>query len=638
MTRSNGARAEERTARRWTLARQGLLIVGVAAVFQLLLMLSIFAIERAHDHESEAALRRVRVIASADRLRVLLVDAETAMRGYLVTENSDFLETHERAVQEIPRRIAGLRALAQAGHHSTHLDEIATRTASALAFQTENRDLIRSGQRNRALDRVRNGLGKARMDAFRASMQRFLADEQRAAASDEQRSLRLRRRLNTALVMGTTANIVICIGLILFFSRKFSRRVTMVIENTHRLERRQTLPPPLEGDDEIGGLDRRIHEMATALEEADELWRRAEDNLDRFFTVSLELLCIAGFDGYFKRLNPAWEKTLGYSIRELYSHPWLDFVHPDDRQGTIAEGQRLVEGALTIRFENRYRCADGSYRWLQWNAVPHPESNLIYAAATDITERKRIEQALKDRNAALEAANRDLESFSYSVSHDLRAPLRAVDGYARILEEDYAEAIGGGGHRLVAVIRSEAHRMAALMDDLLAFSRLGRQSLAPTAVDLQELSVAIMCEVQAAHPERIIEFECEGIPPALADRTTISQVLINLLSNAVKYAKPEGKVRVAFGGRRDGDQNVYWIRDEGIGFDRRYNEKIFGVFQRLHDGDQFEGTGVGLAIVERIITRHGGRVWAEGEPGKGATFFFTLPRVEEVSEMTHARS
>jgi two-component system sensor kinase len=173
--------------------------------------------------------------------------------------------------------------------------------------------------------------------------------------------------------------------------------------------------------------------------------------------------------------------------------------------------------------------------------------------------------------------------------------------------------------------------MGSLIDDLLSFSRLGRQSMSAGSIDVRSLAQEVMREIEAAHRDRTIEFVCDDLPPALADRGTLRQVLINLISNAAKYAKPDGVIRIELGGERDERHNIYWVRDNGIGFDMRYAEKIFGVFQRLHTDHEFEGTGVGLAIVERIIVRSGGRVWAESELGKGATFFFSLPAVEGAS-------
>jgi signal transduction histidine kinase len=247
--------------------------------------------------------------------------------------------------------------------------------------------------------------------------------------------------------------------------------------------------------------------------------------------------------------------------------------------------------------------------------------NQMLDALAELNE--KLESRVRERTAQLQRANEELESFSYSVSHDLRAPLRAVDGYARMLEEDYAASLDGDGQRLLSVVRTEARRMGVLIDDLLDFSRLGRQVLRPSPVDLAVMAEGVVSELRRMRPERTIELTCAPLPLALADVGTIRQVLVNLLSNAVKYARSEGVVRIEIGGSRDDGLASYWIRDHGVGFDMRYVDKIFGVFQRLH-GDEFEGTGVGLAIVERIVARHGGSVRAEGAPGEGACFHFTL--------------
>jgi len=373
----------------------------------------------------------------------------------------------------------------------------------------------------------------------------------------------------------------------------------------------------------VRSLLRRAAKAATAV--AGEQRQEAEETLGRFFAISLDMLCVAGFDGYFKLLNPAWEKTLGYRVDELCARPFLDFVHPDDRPTTTAEAQRLAGGSITLQFENRYRHADGSYRWLLWNSAADVEAQTIYAAATDITARKEAEREIEERNRALEASNHDLEAFSYSVSHDLRSPLRAIDGYARILEEDYGQAFDAEGQRLLGVVRSEARRMGLLIDDLLSFSRAGRHALAPAPVDLTRIAGQIVEAKQRKYPDVPIEFVAHEAPMASADHAAIRQVLFNLIANAIKYRKEGQAVSIEFGGSTEGEENVYWLRDRGIGFDMRYAQKIFGVFQRLHSDAEIEGTGVGLAIVQRVVERHGGRVWAESEPGAGASFHFSLP-------------
>jgi signal transduction histidine kinase len=233
-----------------------------------------------------------------------------------------------------------------------------------------------------------------------------------------------------------------------------------------------------------------------------------------------------------------------------------------------------------------------------------------------------LESRVLERTAELEAVNKELASFSYSVSHDLRAPLRAVDGYARMLEEDYAARLDAEGRRLLTVIRDSAGRMGDLIDDLLDFSRLGRQPMTKQQVDVAALAREVVDELRGGHKAAP---EVGDLPPAPGDRALLKQVWLNLIGNAFKYSAKRDAPRIEIGGRVEGEENVYWVHDNGAGFDMRYAAKLFGVFQRLHSQDEFAGTGVGLAIVQRVVTRHGGRVWAEGTPGEGACFFFSLP-------------
>ncbi|HEX6997141.1 MAG TPA: ATP-binding protein [Gammaproteobacteria bacterium] len=238
-----------------------------------------------------------------------------------------------------------------------------------------------------------------------------------------------------------------------------------------------------------------------------------------------------------------------------------------------------------------------------------------------------LEQRVAARTAQLEAANKELESFSYSVSHDLRAPLRAVGGFAELLWEDHAADLNAEAQRKLGVIRSEAARMGALIDDLLAFSRLGRKSLQPVDLDMAALvdNVFARLRTEADGGDRV-ELRVGRLPQAHGDRALLEQVWVNLLSNAIKFSSRKDEPVVEVGAISEELEHVYYVRDNGAGFDPRYKAKLFGVFQRLHDGSEFPGTGVGLALVQRIVLRHGGRVWADGKPGEGATFYFTLPK------------
>ncbi len=235
--------------------------------------------------------------------------------------------------------------------------------------------------------------------------------------------------------------------------------------------------------------------------------------------------------------------------------------------------------------------------------------------------RREIEARVHD----VTAMNRELESFSYSVSHDLRAPLRAIDGFTRALEEDHAAELGGEARRLLGVVRDNARRMGALIEDLLAFSRLGKAPLVRTAVDMDLIVDEVVSALRAEAAGRRIEIRREPLVPAPGDESLLRQVWTNLLSNAFKYTRPREVAEIAISSRRLRGEVEYEVRDNGVGFDPRFAARLFGIFQRLHPEAEFEGTGVGLALVQRIVHRHGGRVWAESAPGRGASFFFALP-------------
>jgi len=259
----------------------------------------------------------------------------------------------------------------------------------------------------------------------------------------------------------------------------------------------------------------------------------------------------------------------------------------------------------------------------------------IYFAARIAVERRRagedrrmnaeLERRVAGRTAQLEATNKELESFSYSVSHDLRSPLRAIDGFSRILGEEYAAKLDDEGRRLLSVIRDNSQNMGRLIDDLLEFSRLGRKPLSIGEIDMKHLVEEVLRELQEAG-ERPPGLVLGALPPAHGDATLLRQTWSNLLDNAIKFSGKRERPVIEVSGHENGVECVYCVKDNGAGFDMRYYDKLFGVFQRLHSKVDFRGTGVGLAIVERVITRHGGRVWAEGKVDEGAAFYFSLPK------------
>jgi light-regulated signal transduction histidine kinase (bacteriophytochrome) len=264
-----------------------------------------------------------------------------------------------------------------------------------------------------------------------------------------------------------------------------------------------------------------------------------------------------------------------------------------------------------------------------------------YEQAIQVNEELKLREAevrvlntdLERRAAELEEANRELESFSYSVSHDLRAPLRAISGFSSILAEDHGQALNDDGRRVLETVRQSALRMGQLIDDLLEFSRLGRKAIAATEIDMAALVQEVLNELQATHAGKPPTWLVGSLPPAWGDRSLIRQVWFNLLSNAMKYSGAQPDPVIDVSGDAGETESVYTVKDNGVGFDMRYADKLFGVFQRLHTTEQFPGTGVGLAIVRRVVVRHGGRVWAEGKISEGASFYFTLPKSRVESEV-----
>jgi light-regulated signal transduction histidine kinase (bacteriophytochrome) len=246
------------------------------------------------------------------------------------------------------------------------------------------------------------------------------------------------------------------------------------------------------------------------------------------------------------------------------------------------------------------------------------------AMATKVEQgRLDLELRVELRTAELRAANKELEAFSYSVSHDLRAPLRAIAGFVQILEDEHSGQFDADARRALERVKVNARRMGQLIDDLLAFSRIGRTTMTRQTVDVTALARAAADDAIAASPHPI-DVVVEPLPPCYGEPALLQQVFANLLSNAVKFTSRASPAAITIGAKSDGE-TVYFVRDNGVGFDDRFAEKLFGVFQRLHRLDDFEGTGVGLAIVHRIVSRHGGRVWAESKVNAGATFYFTLP-------------
>jgi len=381
-----------------------------------------------------------------------------------------------------------------------------------------------------------------------------------------------------------------------------------------------------------------------------------------------EIICDAQgrpVDSRYLEVNPTYERMVGKKAEDLLGKRLFE-LFPDLEPDWIETLGRVALTGQPVHIEKEVAPLG---IWIDLMAFC-PAPNQYACTFTDITERKRtdeqlrlavketrrllalaeqsraallslvedqkraeeeirklnaeLEERVRHRTAQLEATNKELEAFAYSVSHDLRAPLRAIDGYSQILQEDYAPLLGEEGLRVSSVISESARTMGQLIDDLLTFSRTGRVKMRPSVVDMETMARSIFFEL-ATHEDRDrIDFRVGSLPPAVGDPALMRQVWGNLLGNAVKFSSKKDRAVIEVSGERKADEVIYAVRDNGAGFDMQYADKLFGVFQRLHSAREFEGTGVGLAIVQRIVSRHGGRIWGEATVDEGATFYFTL--------------
>jgi PAS domain S-box-containing protein len=340
-------------------------------------------------------------------------------------------------------------------------------------------------------------------------------------------------------------------------------------------------------------------------------------------------------------------KVTGYTPEDYATIPrlWLQMVHPDDRATVEHYADPLCEGKDVPPLEHRIIHKDGTLIWIRNTYVLKKDANGTIIGydglISDVTERKlaeaeirrlnaNLEDRVSRRTAQLEASNKELEAFSYSVSHDLRAPLRHASGFVDLLIRRCKAELSEKGQLYLASIADSVHQMGMLIDDLLQFSRTGRAEMRQSASDLNVILGEVMETLRRDNPDRLIEWVTDRLPRVYCDEAMLRLVWMNLLSNAVKFTRTRETAKIAVGVKDETTEFVFWVRDNGVGFDMRYAQKLFGVFQRLHAVEEFEGTGIGLANVRRIIARHDGRTWAEAEIDKGATMFFTLPKRLEV--------
>jgi len=377
----------------------------------------------------------------------------------------------------------------------------------------------------------------------------------------------------------------------------------------------------------------------TERKRVEETLQETSEALARIVETSPLSIIVSDLQGDVTMWNHAAETTFGWKANEVIGNP-NPIILSDKQDEVRGVRQQIIEGRSLIESETERVRKDGVLIAVSLSATAlrnkEGQPNGILSIIADITKRKQaekevsslntqLEQRVIERTAQLEAANKELEAFAYSVSHDLRAPLRAVDGFSRFIMEDYGDKLDSEGKRMLGLIRSNTQKMDQLITDLLGLSQITRKDLRYSDIDMTQMAISMFNETAQDDIKDNIRFTVDQLPEAFADPTFLKQVWINLLSNAIKFTSKKKIPEIKIGSKIENHTNTYYIKDNGVGFNQEYVHKLFGVFQRLHKSEDFEGTGVGLAIVQRIIHRLGGKVWAESEEGKGATFYFSLP-------------
>lgn len=579
--------------------------IGFAVAIAVSLAVSVLAVVKLSQFDDEARWvdHTHQVMRALDDVRAATVAAQSGSRGYVVSGRERFLLPYREALSRIDASMDRLTRLMQDNPDQlARAEALRSRIGDQLSYYEELVGLVNSGNVEAAQIIVGSGRGEDAMDDIRHRIREMSAVEEAL----------LVQRSKAAERGGEVAQVLVIGGAVLSF---------MMLLGAYFALRREV-------------------ERAAASEA---VARDANAFLDKMFEAVPHILYVKSVPDFrYMRINRAHEEMFEISRDELVGKSDAELFAPAQVQHIEAEDRATLTGTGVYDTEvDQLVSASHGVRTLHKKKVVIPnargEPMYLLGIAEDVTEHRqaqheiaRLNETLQRRARELEITNKELEAFTYSVSHDLRAPLRAINGFALMLSEDYGEQLDGEGKRLLGVVRANAQRMGALIDDLLAFSRIGRAVVHRVDVDMNALVASVLTEL--GEPAESVMPPCEvgALPAVVGDPMLLKQVWTNLISNAVKYSGKSAAPRVEVVGERIDGECVYRVVDNGAGFDMRYADKLFGVFQRLHRADEFPGTGVGLAIVQRIVVRHGGRVWAEGKINEGATFHFALPIEETV--------
>ncbi len=471
------------------------------------------------------------------------------------------------------------------------------------------------------------------------------------------RSLDARLRVHAlAVLLAIAGSLAVAFGLSTWLQRGITEPVRALAETARAISARKdfSIRAAVQSDDELGVLTETFNDMLGQLQERDLALRTNEARLRAILESALDCIITMDHQGRIVEFNPAAEKLFGYERSAAIGAELASLIIPSAQRERHRQGlaRYLATNEATVldrRLELTVVAKDGREFPVELaiTRIIQEGEPTFTGFIRDITERKRAEQDIRQlngelerrvnaRTAELQASNHELEAFSYSVSHDLRAPLRHIDGFADLLERRTGRTLDDKSKHYLATISAAAKSMGALIDDLLSFSRMGRAELLTSPVDLNQLIDRVRASFATETAGRTIHWSIGSLPVVSGDPAMLRVVLTNLLANAVKYTQTRDEAHIEVQASQSETETVIEVQDNGVGFDPAYTHKLFGVFQRLHGSEEFEGTGIGLANVRRIIERHGGRAWAKGAVNEGASFFVALPRPAEQSVIEEA--
>lgn len=558
-------------------------MTGFAVTALVLIILSIFSYSSTQNliHTASLQSHATLVMNNAERLIKSIVDLETGQRGYVITGNEEFLEPYHESSQKLDSYLTALDSLTSTDTNQQARIDTLRNMVNGQREWTKNIISVRQQSFDEARALVVGGEGKRRTDAIREIVKRIqnaeMIDLNRGKIVSDQG---LKEYQYSFIALSV---IVLIIVTYLFYTLNITLRSRNEVEN--------------------------------------ELSRVARDTKDLYDHAPIGYHSLDE-NGLIVDINQTELNWLGYTADEVINKlNFKDLLTDKSKQTFKSSFQEFLETgtARDIEFDLIRKNGETFPIILNSTAIRTEEGVYVKSRSTvmDNTERKKAQNRVMD-------LNQELEGFTYSVSHDLRAPLRSIIGYANILKEEYYDKMDEEARRITEVIIRNTARMGQLIDDLLDFSRLGRKSVSLSTINMKDTVENIVREQSAELKERKLAIKIHDLHPAQGDLAMIRQVWINLISNALKYSSKKEISKIEIGSYKEGVKKIYYVSDNGAGFDMKYSDKLFGVFQRLHKMNEFEGTGVGLALVKTIVKRHGGEVWAEGKLNEGAKFYFSL--------------